>query len=481
MFRGLQRLSNRALSRARPAPTLRIRSLSTTATATATPTESSKTFTSADAERVLAQHVRSGDRVYLHMAAATPQRLCDALGTLTGSVTNVEVCHMHTEGRLSHVPSSTATAAEVDRIRASFRDNSMFIGRNVREAINLGRADYTPVFFSDVPRLFRNGGMPVDVALVTTSPPDSHGWMSLGTSVDCSLAAVQTARNVICQVNRFMPRTHGDGMIHVDQCTAMIHHNAPLHEPHTKAGGGGGEDGSADQIDQIGANVAGLIPDGACLQMGIGAIPDSVLKRLTNHKNLGVHSELFSDGVLPLVKSRVLNGYNKKIHPRALVATFLFGSRALYDFADDNPLVQMLDVAYVNDPNVIARNPLVHAINSAIEVDLTGQVCADTIGTRFYSGVGGQMDFMRGAALSAGGKPIIALPSQTGRGQSKIVPTLKPGAGVTTTRAHVHYVVTEYGVAELFGKTVRQRALALAKIAHPSHRDELMQYITKAF
>jgi acyl-CoA hydrolase len=315
--------------------------------------------------------------------------------------------------------------------------------------------------------------MPLDVAMVQVSPPDRHGYCSLGVSVDVSRAAVQSAKHVIAQVNPQMPRTHGDGLIHFSQFDAMVESNVPLYEHGHPA---------LSQVElAIGRHCAGLVEDGATIQMGIGAIPDAVLAALTGHKRLGIHTEMFSDGLIDLVKRGVVTGQDKKNHPGKIVSSFVMGTRKLYDFVDDNPLVVLLDIAYVNDTAVIRRNPKVTAINSAIEIDLTGQVCADSIGTRQYSGVGGQMDFIRGASLSEGGKPVIALPSVTSRGESRITPCLKQGAGVVTTRAHVQYVVTEYGVAYLYGKNLRQRAAALIEIAHPDHRARLEEEAFRRF
>jgi 4-hydroxybutyrate CoA-transferase len=349
----------------------------------------------------------------------------------------------------------------------------MFVGANVRPAVEAGLADYIPVFLSEVPNLFRKGIMPLDVAMVQVSPPDRHGYCSLGVSVDVSRAAVQSAKHVIAQVNPQMPRTHGDGLIHFSQFDAMVESNVPLYEHGHPA---------LSQVElAIGRHCAGLVEDGATIQMGIGAIPDAVLAALTGHKRLGIHTEMFSDGLIDLVKRGVVTGQDKKNHPGKIVSSFVMGTRKLYDFVDDNPLVVLLDIAYVNDTAVIRRNPKVTAINSAIEIDLTGQVCADSIGTRQYSGVGGQMDFIRGASLSEGGKPVIALPSVTSRGESRITPCLKQGAGVVTTRAHVQYVVTEYGVAYLYGKNLRQRAAALIEIAHPDHRSRLEEEAFRRF
>ena len=328
-----------------------------------------------------------------------------------------------------------------------------------------GEADYIPVFLSEVPGLFRNGILPLDHAFVQLSPPDCHGFCSLGTSVDASRAAVQTAGAVVAELNPRMPRTHGDALVHVDQIRWAVEVDYPLPEH------GARPPGPVEAA--IGRHVAGLVEDGATLQTGIGSIPDAVLAGLGGHRDLGIHSEMFSDGVIDLVRRGVVTGRHKRTHPGKIVATFLLGTRRLYDFVDDNPQVVMVDVAYVNDTAVIRRNPKVTAINSAIEIDLTGQVAADSIGTRQYSGVGGQMGFMRGAALSPGGKPIIALPSRTSRGEPRIVPVLRTGAGVVTTRAHVHWVVTEHGAAHLYGRNLRQRARALIGIADPAHREAL--------
>jgi 4-hydroxybutyrate CoA-transferase len=368
----------------------------------------------------------------------------------------VEVVHLHTEGEAPYAQPQHAK---------SFQTNALFIGANMRGAVATGEADYIPVFLSEVPALFRKGILPLDVALIQVSPPDRHGYCSLGVSVDTTRAAVQSAKCVVAQVNPRMPRTHGDGLLHVNEIAYAVEVDDPLPEvpPHELS----------DVEISIGRHCAGLVQDGATLQMGIGAIPDAVLTALSRHKDLGVHTEMFSDGLIPLIESGVINGEKKRIHPGKVVSSFVMGTRRVYDFIDDNPYVAMLDIAYVNDTAVIRRNPKVTAINSAIEVDVTGQVCADSIGTRLYSGVGGQMDFIRGASLSEEGKPIIALPSITSRGDSRIVSFLKPGAGVVTTRAHVHFVVTEYGIANLYGRNLRQRARALIDIAHPDHRAAL--------
>ena len=408
--------------------------------------------------------VKSGDRVFVHSVAAAPRRLVEALTARAPELRVVEIVSLHTEGDAPYAAPELAHA---------FRVNALFVGANVRKAVEEGRADYLPVFLSEVPQLFRSGILPLDVALVQVSPPDRHGFCSLGVSVDVSRAAVQTARTVIAQVNPRMPRTHGDGLIHVDAIDWMVEADEPIHEV---------APAPLTEIERaIGWHCAELVDDGATLQLGIGAIPQATLAALGDHHRLGIHTEMLSDGVVDLVERGVVTGEAKRVHPGKIVAGFAIGTRRLYDFLDDNPAVAMLDMAYVNDTEVIRRNPRVTAINSAIEVDLTGQVCADSIGDRQYSGVGGQMDFIRGAALSEGGKPIIALPSVTSAGDSRIVSYLKPGAGVVTTRAHVHFVVTEHGIADLWGKNLRQRAAALIAIAHPAHRDTLAAEARRRF
>ena len=400
--------------------------------------------------------IRSGQRVFVHGGAAAPQVLLAALTARAADLRDVELVHLHTEG--------LAPWAEPG-LAPHLRSNALFLGGNLREAVARGDADYVPVFLSEVPALFRSGALPIDVALVHVSPADRHGFCSLGVSVDIARAAVDCARTVIAQINPLMPRTHGDGVVHSSRFAATVEVQAPIPE-HVPAPPGAIERAIAE-------HVAALVEDGATLQMGIGAIPDAVLIALRGHRNLGVHSEMISDGVLDLVERGVINGQEKRIHPGKLVAGFAIGSRRLYDFLADNPQVAMLDMGYLNDPEVIRRNPKVTAINSAIEIDLTGQVCADSIGTRMWSGVGGQMDFIRGAALSPGGKPILAPPSVTSRGKTRIAGLLEPGAGVVTTRAHVHWVVTEHGAVDLWGRNLRQRARALIGLAHPDHREAL--------
>lgn len=400
--------------------------------------------------------IQSNQRVFIHSVAAAPYHLINAMTSRARELRNVEIVHLHTEGEAPYTN---------PEFKDSFFTNALFVGSNTRKAIREGRGDYIPVFLSEIPNLFRRNILPLDVALVTVSAPDKHGFCSLGTSVDVSRAAVQMAKVVIAQINPQMPRTHGDGLIHVSEINYAIEVNEPLHQYNPGV--------PTDQEMIIGRHVAGLIEDGSTLQMGIGTIPNAVLAALSTHKDLGIHTEMFADGVMPLIRSGVITNSKKRIHPGKTVAGFVMGSQELYDFIDDNPQIAMLDIAYVNDTAVIRRNPKVVAINSAIEVDLTGQVCADSIGELMFSGVGGQMDFIRGASLSEGGKPIIALPSVTQKGISRISPFLNQGAGVVTTRAHVHYVVTEYGVAYLYGKNLHQRARLLIDIAHPDHREEL--------
>lgn len=400
--------------------------------------------------------IQSGHRVFIQGMAATPRVLIEALVAQAPRLRGVHTMHLHTEGDAPYV---------LPQYAESFITQSLFVASNLRQAVADGHADYIPMFLSEVPGMFRSGLVQLDVALVHVSPPDAHGFCSLGTSVDASNAAVDTARYVIAQVNPRMPRTHGDGMLHMSCIHAMVAVDEPLYG-HTPA-----QPTPTEQ--QIGRHVASLVQDGATLQMGIGAIPNAVLQALGTHKDLGIHTEMFSDGVIELVERGIINGRHKAINHEKIVAGFVLGSQRLYDFVHDNLLVELLDVGYVNDPVVIMRNPKVTAINSALEVDLTGQVCADSIGTRHYSGVGGQMDFMRGAARSPGGRPIIALPSTTSKGDSRILSVLKPGAAITTTRAHVHYVVTEHGIAHVYGQTLRQRAKALIAIAHPKHQESL--------
>lgn len=398
-------------------------------------------------------HIASNQRIYVQAAAATPSVLTHALAERADELRDVEICHLHTEG-----PAPYADPA----LAASFHVNSFFIGKNVRHTLAAGNGSYTPVFLSELPHLFRKGALPIDVALVHVSPPDAHGYCSLGVSVEATLAAMEQARIVIAQVNPQMPRMFGDAIIHLSQLDYLVEVDVPLFGHETAA--------ISDAEAKIGAFVASLIDDRSTLQLGIGSIPNAVLSQLRHHKDLGLHTEMFSDGVIDLIENGVINCQYKGIAKGKALATFLVGSQRLYDFVHDNPFIEMRESSFVNDTSRIRKNPRMVAINSAIEVDLTGQVCADSIGRKMYSGVGGQMDFIRGAALSEGGKAIIALPSVTKNGTSRIVPFLRQGAGVVTTRSHVQYVITEYGIANLYGKTLKQRAAALVEIAHPDHR-----------
>lgn len=402
------------------------------------------------------KEIQSGNRVFVQSAAMTPLELVDAMSLRYQELKNVEVIHIHTEGEAKYTQ---------EPYNQSFHTNALFVGANTRKAVNSGAGSYTPMFLGDVHILFRRNILPIDVALIQVSPPDQHGFCSLGVSIDITLPAIETAKKIIAQVNPNVPRTHGDGIIHKSRIDAFVESNSPIYSI---------EPTEPNETDiKIGAHVAGLVEDGATLQMGIGAIPNVVLSNLGNHKNLGIHTEMFSDGVLPLYESGVITGKEKQIKTGKIVTCFALGSQKLYDFVNENPVVHFKEAGYTNDTAIIRRNPKVTAINSAIEIDLTGQVCADTIGSYQYSGVGGQMDFIRGASLSEGGKPIFALASQTKKGVSKIVPQLKVGAGVTTTRAHVHYIATEFGVVNLFAKSLRERAKLLISIAHPDHQEEL--------
>jgi acyl-CoA hydrolase len=408
--------------------------------------------------------VRSGDRIWVHEGNATPEPLIQALLGRAPELRDVEIVHMLTLG------SADYTLPEYE---GHFRHNGLFLGQNVRQAIAAGRADYTPIHLSEIERLFRSGEMPLDVAFIQTSPPDEHGYLSLGTSIDCTLSAAQCAHHVIAEVNDQMPRTLGDTFLHVSKVAAIVETSRPLLElPFVP---------SSDVQHRIARHLAPLIPDGATLQLGIGGIPNAVLESLYDRKDLGIHSEMCPDGIVPLIEAGVITGARKTLHPGKMVAGFVLGTKRIFDFIHNNPAFEFHPTQYVNDPFVIARNDRMVAINSAIQVDLTGQVCADSIGTTPYSGFGGQLDFMRGAARSKGGLPIIALPSTACSGRvSRIVPVLDPGAGVVTGRAEVHYVVTEHGVAYLWGKTLRQRAEALIGIADPQFHDELLDFVGQA-
>ena len=404
--------------------------------------------------------VQSGMRVYIQPGCAEPETLVDALIQRAPHVQDVEIVHMMTMGRAPYVAPEMA---------GHFRHNAVFIGGNVREAINEGRADYTPVYLSEIEELFESGAMPIDVALIEVSPPDSHGFCSFGVGVDTTLTAARLARYVVAQVNDQMPRTYGDSFIHVSKIDAIVESSRPLCAMKRAE--------ITDMQAAIARNVASLIEDGAVIQTGIGGIPDAVLPLLMDRKDLGVHSELVSDGVIPLIDAGVITGARKNFKPRKIILGFALGTENLFNYVDNNPIFEFHPTAYTNDPALIARNDKMVAINSALQVDITGQVCSDSIGTYFYSGIGGQVDFLRGASRSKGGKPIIALSSTAKNGTiSRITPMLAPGAGVVTSRGLIRYVVTEYGVAYLHGKSIRERAQALIEIAHPKFRDELYEY-----
>lgn len=409
------------------------------------------------------QCIQSGMRVYIHPGCAEPEALVEALMARGPFVKNVEIVHLLTLGRADYI---------APQMEGHFRHNAMFIGGNVRQAVNEGRADYTPVFLSQIEALFESGQMPIDVALIQVSPPDAHGFCSFGVGVDTTLTAARQAKFVVAQVNDQMPRTYGDSFIHVSDIDSIVEASRPLCELQPIE--------ITDMHRAIGKNVASLIEDGATLQLGIGGIPDAVLLELTGHKDLGIHTEMLSDSVIPLIESGVISGSRKSIHRGKIVTGFLLGTKNLFSFVNNNPAFEFHPNAYTNDPWVISENHKMVAINSALQVDITGQVCADSIGTFFYSGIGGQVDFIRGSSRCKGGKPIIAIPATAKGGQiSRIVPMLDPGAGVVTSRGSVHYVVTEFGVAYLHGRTIRQRAEALIEIAHPKFREELYAYCEK--
>ncbi|MFI3277639.1 MAG: acetyl-CoA hydrolase/transferase C-terminal domain-containing protein [Rikenellaceae bacterium] len=402
--------------------------------------------------------IKSGDHIHLSSVASAPQCLIKAMCARgdNGELRDVHIHHLHTEGPAPYADSKYSGIFQLD---------SFFVGHNVRKQTQAGDADYIPVFLSETQKLYRCGAVPCNVAMIQVSVPDKHGYVSLGTSVDATLAAVETAETVIAVVNKYVPRSFGDAMIHSSRINLFVEEDNPLEEAHFST--------PSETEVAIGKHCAALIEDGATLQMGIGAIPNAVLSQLTGHKNLGIHTEMFADGVLPLVESGVINGAAKNIDRGMMVSTFLMGSQKVYDFIDDNPGVRMMDVGYTNDPYIIAKNDRVTAINSALQVDLTGQICADSLGTKFYSGVGGQVDFVYGASLSKGGKAIMAMPSITNKGLSKIAPVLTSGAGVVTTRAHIHWFVTEFGAVDLYGKSMQERARLLISISHPSAQEEL--------
>lgn len=407
--------------------------------------------------------VQSGMCVYIQPGCAEPETLVEALMHRGPHVEDVEVVHMLTFGAAPYVAPEMA---------GHFRHNAVFIGGNVRDAINDGRADYTPIYLSEIEELFESGAMPIDVALIEVSPPDSHGFCSFGIGVDTTLTAAKCARYVVAQVNDQMPRTYGDSFIHVNDIDAIVESSRPLCAMKPAP--------ITDMHVAIARNVAGLIEDGAVLQTGIGGIPDAVLPFLADRKDLGVHSELVSDGVIPLIEAGVITGARKNFKPRKMIVGFALGTKRLFDFVDNNPIFEFHPTSWVNDPAYIARNDKMVAINSALQIDLTGQVCSDSIGNQFYSGIGGQVDFLRGASRSKGGKAIIAVSSTAKNGAiSRIVPMLSPGAGVVTSRGLIRYVVTEYGVAYLHGKSIRERAQALIEISHPKFREELYEYCEK--
>jgi acyl-CoA hydrolase len=410
--------------------------------------------------------IKSNDHIHLSSVASAPQCLISAMieRGKAGEFKNVHIHHLHTEGPAPY------TEPEFEGI---FQHDAFFVGGNVRKSVQAGYSDYIPVFLSETQRLYRDGYLPCNVAMIQVCPPDEHGYVSLGTSVDATLAAVEMAEHVIAVINPNVPRALGDALIPLDMIDIFVEDNTPLMPAHFT---------EPNEIEKaIGLHCAELIEDGACLQMGIGAIPNAVLAQLGNHKNLGIHTEMFADGVLPLVESGVINGANKVLDKGKMVSTFLMGSQAVYDFIHNNPRVAMMDVGYTNDPFIIAQNPKVTAINSALSVDLTGQVNADSLGTKFFSGVGGQIDFVYGASRSKGGKAIIAMPSVTDKGISKISPVLMPGAGVVTTRNHIHWFVTEYGAVNLYGKTLQERAKLIISVAHPDHRESLEQAAFERF
>lgn len=421
----------------------------------------SKVITAAEAVKL----IHSNQRIFVHGSAATPITLLKALAERKDELRNVEIVAISTLGEM---PLTTPEC------KGSFFINSLFVSENIRSAVNSEQGGYVPIFLSEIGHLFRRNILPLDVALIHVSPPDRHGYCSLGVSVDVAKPAVECAKTIIAQVNPNMPRTHGDGLIHVSQIDAMVEVNDALPEVDYAS-----KLGETEML--VGRNVSELIEDGSTLQLGIGAIPDSVLAQLGDHRDLGIHTEMFSNGVIKLMETGAITNKFKKKHPDKIVTSFAIGNKALYDAINDNPVYSFHEAAYVNDTAVIRKNPKVISVNSCLELDLTGQVCADSIGSYHYSGVGGQMDFMRGASLSEGGKPIMALTSTTKKGLSKITPFLKEGAGVVTTRAHMHYVVTEHGVANLYGKNLRQRAHELMRIAAPEHREALERAIHERF
>jgi len=412
------------------------------------------------------KQIKSGDNIVVQPGCAVPLELVRAMVKRKNEIENVTLYHILIVGELPYVEPG---------MEPHFRHKAFFIGANTRKAVHEGRAEFIPIFLSELPLLFKRNIIPVNVALLNLSPPDEHGFCSYGVDVGTIKTAAERAKIIIGQVNTEMPRSLGDSFIHINKIHHIVEHNEPIQElPQV-------DPNASKEVlmvyDTIGRRVADLIEDGATLQMGIGAIPDSVMRYVRDKKNLGIHTEMFSDGIIPLVEEGIINGEQKSLHPGKIIAGFVLGTRKVFDFIDNNPVIEFHPQEYVNDPFIIAKNKKMVAINSAIEIDLTGQVCADSIGIKIFSGIGGQIDFIRGAAHSEGGKPIIALPSTTKDGLvSRIVPQLRPGAGVVTSRGDVHYIVTEHGVAHLFGKSLKERARELIKIAHPSFRDELTKY-----
>ena len=401
--------------------------------------------------------IKSGDRVYIHQGCGEPEELVQAMVRRGRELQDVEVVHLATMGSADYAN---------PEFEGHFRVNAFFVGANVRPAVQAGRGDYVPIFLSEVEELLRSGGMPIDVALIQCCPPDHYGYMSLGTGIDITLTAAKQARQVVVEVNDQSPRTLGDAFLHVSKADALVEASHALAEYRQP------EIGEVHRA--IARHIASLIPDGATMQTGIGAIPDAVLQELTNHRDLGIHTEMCPDGVMELISKGIINNEKKTIHPHKVITGFVLGTKPLFDFIHDNPIFEFHPSSYTNDPFIIAQNDRMVAINSAIEIDLTGQVCADSVGHLLYSGVGGQVDFMRGAARSRGGLPIIGLPATAKEDKiSRITAELRPGAGVVSSRADVHYVVTEFGVAYLHGKNMRQRAEALIQIAHPDFRDDL--------
>jgi 4-hydroxybutyrate CoA-transferase len=418
-----------------------------------------------------ASYIKSDQKVYVHPGCAIPEVLVAAMTSRYKELWNVEILHILTFGIAPYIE---------PEMEGHFRHNALFIGSNVRSAVNAGRADFTPIFLSEVPSLFYKKIIPIDVALIHVSPPDKYGFCSFGIGVECTKPAADNAKFIIAQINPNMPRTLGNSFIHIDKFDKCIEADVPLKEMSAR-----GEDVTPEEhevFQNIGSHIAELIEDGSTLQLGIGAIPDSVLGYLGNKEDLGIHTEMFSDGLIKLIEDGIVTNEKKTLHQGKLITSFVLGSKKLYDFLDDNSFMEFHPTNYTNDPFIIAQNDKMVAINSAVEVDITGQVCADSMGTKLFSGFGGQVDFIRGATRSKGGKPIIALPSTAKKGElSRIVPFLKRGAGITTSRGDVHYVVTEFGVADLYGKSIRERAKALINIAHPKFREELDIYLHETF